>query len=225
LKASTPRGRPHDARATQEAILNAAEVVFAENGFDGARIDAIAAAAGYNKSLIFHYFDDKLGLYSAMLQRDQRQAIEMQVRIFDSLLAEDTISAGAFRDFLERVVRATFDYDVAHPRLLRIFAWEEAEGWTTMAKVPSGYDQKCLERFVDVFDRVRRAGVLRPGVSLLQVMYVVVNTCRAFITSLPLFQKLAGPGNELARPEALTLGREQIVALVVHGLMPDFPAG
>ena len=56
------RGRAHDAQAAREAILNAAEAVFAEHGFDGARIDAIAALAGYNKSLIFQYFDDKLGL-------------------------------------------------------------------------------------------------------------------------------------------------------------------
>src|ERR1700692_2963713 len=55
--------RERDAEVARRAILNAAEEVFAENGFDGARIDAIAAASGYNKSLIFHYFGDKLGLY------------------------------------------------------------------------------------------------------------------------------------------------------------------
>jgi AcrR family transcriptional regulator len=36
------RGRTHDAEGAREAILNAAEKVFAEHGFDGARIDVIA---------------------------------------------------------------------------------------------------------------------------------------------------------------------------------------
>ena len=36
------RGRVHDAEGTRMAILDAAEEVFAEHGFDGARVDAIA---------------------------------------------------------------------------------------------------------------------------------------------------------------------------------------
>ena len=70
------RGRTHDAEGAREAILNAAEDVFAEHGFDGARIDAIAAAAGYNKSLIFQYYGDKLALYAEVIRRadDQTQA-------------------------------------------------------------------------------------------------------------------------------------------------------
>ena len=47
---------------TREAILMAAESVFAQHGFDGARIDTIADISGYNKTLIFRYFGDKLGL-------------------------------------------------------------------------------------------------------------------------------------------------------------------
>ena len=44
------RGRTHDAEGAREAILNAAEEVFAEHGFDGARIDSIAKVAGYNRA-------------------------------------------------------------------------------------------------------------------------------------------------------------------------------
>src|SRR2546425_11215155 len=72
------RGRVHDAEGARRAILNAAEEVFAEHGFDGARIDAIAATAGYNKSLIFQYFDDKLGLYAEVVRRADREINEVQ---------------------------------------------------------------------------------------------------------------------------------------------------
>jgi AcrR family transcriptional regulator len=49
----------------RERILNAAETEFAARGFDGARIDRIAASAGVNKQLLFHYFGSKAGLFRA----------------------------------------------------------------------------------------------------------------------------------------------------------------
>src|SRR6266849_5989322 len=91
------RGRVHDAEGTREAILNAAEVVFAEHGFDGARIDAIAAQAGYNKSLIFQYFGDKLGLYAAVIGRADKDISELEARVLAPLLEDATVASDAHR--------------------------------------------------------------------------------------------------------------------------------
>ena len=67
--------RERESLAAREAILRAAEEIFARDGFDGARVDAIAETAGYNKALIFHYFGDKLGLYREIvcMQRDESE--------------------------------------------------------------------------------------------------------------------------------------------------------
>jgi TetR/AcrR family transcriptional regulator len=51
----------------RDAILAAARSEFARHGFAGARIERIAATAGVNKQLIFHYFRSKEGLHSAVL--------------------------------------------------------------------------------------------------------------------------------------------------------------
>jgi AcrR family transcriptional regulator len=50
-------------------ILEAAESEFAAKGFDGARLAAIARAAGVQQALIHHYFDDKAGLYRQVVAR------------------------------------------------------------------------------------------------------------------------------------------------------------
>jgi TetR/AcrR family transcriptional regulator len=50
----------------RDAILASARDEFARCGFAGARIERIAAAAAVNKQLIFHYFQSKEGLYSAV---------------------------------------------------------------------------------------------------------------------------------------------------------------
>jgi AcrR family transcriptional regulator len=46
-------------------ILAAAEREFAAYGYSGSRVERIAATAGVNKQLLFHYFGSKAGLYRA----------------------------------------------------------------------------------------------------------------------------------------------------------------
>lgn len=54
-------------RSRRADILAAAEREFAAAGYAGARIDRIAAQAGVNKQLLFHYFESKGGLFFAVL--------------------------------------------------------------------------------------------------------------------------------------------------------------
>ena len=75
--------RERDAEGARAAILRAAEEAFTRDGFSGARVDDIALAAGYNKALIFHYFDGKLGLYRALVARIKQ---ENATRITDLML-------------------------------------------------------------------------------------------------------------------------------------------
>ncbi len=56
-----------DPYTTRRRILDAAADAFAGLGYAGARVDAIAAAAGTNKRMLYHYFGDKLGLHQAVL--------------------------------------------------------------------------------------------------------------------------------------------------------------
>ncbi|GAA4957630.1 TetR family transcriptional regulator [Actinoplanes utahensis] len=52
---------------TREAILSAARGAFAEKGFDGASIRAIAAGAGVDPALVHHYFGTKDKLFLATM--------------------------------------------------------------------------------------------------------------------------------------------------------------
>ena len=53
----------------KEAILNAAEQLFSETGYDSASTRAIAAKAGVNMAMLNYYFGSKDGLYKALLER------------------------------------------------------------------------------------------------------------------------------------------------------------
>jgi TetR/AcrR family transcriptional regulator len=63
------RGSRRQPERSRNAILKAALAEFGREGLAGARMDAIAAAAGVNKALLYYYFADKEALYDAILDR------------------------------------------------------------------------------------------------------------------------------------------------------------
>src|SRR5260370_12996093 len=147
------RGREHNVKGTREAILNAAEAVFAEHGFDGARLDAIAQVSGYNKSLIGQYFGDKLGLYTEVNRRLDKDMSELDARILTPLFVDETIASDArrFRAFLETAIGALFDYLLEHPRVMRIILWEQAEYWQTFAKIFAQFEKEDIDLLRTLF--------------------------------------------------------------------------
>jgi AcrR family transcriptional regulator len=50
-------------------IVEAAGRLFGERGYDGTRLDAVAAAAGVTKPVLYRHFADKRALYLALLAR------------------------------------------------------------------------------------------------------------------------------------------------------------
>lgn len=104
---TSPAGRGRNAERTKERIFNAATKIFAKKGFDGARVDAIAAAARVNKQLLYHHFGSKDGLFTSVLERaylsirSQEAALEL-----DSLRADEAI---------QKLVEFTWCYYLANP--------------------------------------------------------------------------------------------------------------
>jgi TetR/AcrR family transcriptional regulator len=214
--------RERDAEVSRNAILDAAEEIFAENGFDGARIDAIAAASGYNKSLIFHYFDDKLGLYTAVLKRIDQQGNELQTIMLTSLLTDESVTsdAGKFRTFVQIVIRWIFDYMVENPRVLRMIIWEAAEGWKTIKKIASQFNTDDVEMFRQLLSKAQEAGLIRPGTDPYLMFLMAITTCMSYPIFTP-YLEMAFEDEDLSSPDALVRAREMIVNFVVHGIIVD----
>jgi TetR/AcrR family transcriptional regulator len=61
------RVRRRDAAATRQALLAAGAELFAERGYDGVRVAAIADRAGVNKAMISYHFGGKRQLYLAIV--------------------------------------------------------------------------------------------------------------------------------------------------------------
>ena len=53
----------------KENIINAALIIFSQDGLNGARMESIAKEANISKSNIFYYFQNKEVLYIAVLEK------------------------------------------------------------------------------------------------------------------------------------------------------------
>jgi len=74
-----------NAPEAKSKILRAAQKLFAEKGFDGARVDDIAAEAGVNKALIYYYFKSKRNLLEELFSN----LIEELMEVSYGLIGDD----------------------------------------------------------------------------------------------------------------------------------------
>jgi TetR/AcrR family transcriptional regulator len=221
------RERVYDAQRTREAILDAAETLFAERGFDGTSMDSIASQARYNKSLLFQYFGDKPGLYSQVLQRSDREVGALMGRAFASVasgLADESVplQAEEFRVFLVTTIGSIFDYLLEHPRLMRILNWEMAAGWQTLAEIAPQFAPEDEAQATPLFQRAREAGLLRSDFLPTIQFTLLLPWCQIYLGYLSLYQRLL-PGEDLASTKLLADAREYLIDFVVTGMMGSAP--
>jgi TetR/AcrR family transcriptional regulator len=128
-----------DRAVTVPAILAAAEIEFATNGFAAARTESIAARANVVKGLIFHYFKSKEGLYEAVLVRAYQPLKEALDKSFDTNLS----ARDALLTFVERLLAAWTE----HPLWPSIFMLESIQGGGERAHklgMPSLYSEVAV---------------------------------------------------------------------------------
>jgi len=72
----TKTSRARDPEGTRGRILDAAFIEFCAKGLAGARVDEIAARAGTNKRMLYHYFGSKEDLFRALLNEKSKRTVE-----------------------------------------------------------------------------------------------------------------------------------------------------
>jgi AcrR family transcriptional regulator len=107
---------------THERILNAAECLFAQHGFDGATMRQITEKAGVNLAAINYHFDTKEKLYAETFVRIIRPLNEQRL----ALLAQAGEAAGGrpvpLRAILESFIRPTFMLASGRPQFLALMS-------------------------------------------------------------------------------------------------------
>jgi len=114
---------------TEDKILNGALDEFAELGFDGARVDRIAARSGLNKAMIYYYFKSKENLYETIVKNI---ASIIQSSIIELASNVDGEPLDKFYLLIERYIDIV---SVIDRRYLRIMMRELASGGSFFKKI------------------------------------------------------------------------------------------
>ncbi|WP_151719760.1 TetR/AcrR family transcriptional regulator [Gemmobacter serpentinus] len=73
----------------EHRILEAAMTVFAQSGYSGAGMDAIAAEAGITKPTLYQYFESKEALFSAMMRGFRNEMLDVFQHPSDEGMVQD----------------------------------------------------------------------------------------------------------------------------------------
>jgi AcrR family transcriptional regulator len=79
---------------TRSLLLDAAEEVFAKQGFGGAALEDIADVAGYTRGAIYSNFGTKEELFLAVIERHQRRFLDSFADVITSFEGLDNLDVG-----------------------------------------------------------------------------------------------------------------------------------
>ncbi len=151
---STPRLREKLRQAARQAILEAAEKVFAEDGLRRARMEDIASAAGVAVGTLYNHFRDRDALLTALLDASREELADR----LDAALAERPRTPA--RPRFEAFIQAVLEHFEAHRVLWAVVIEEELHRrQPPSARTPVAEISTRAERLVReaVKDRALRA--------------------------------------------------------------------
>ena len=160
-----------DAERTQQAILQAALVEYAEHGFAGARIDRIAKNAGISKPMIYDYFGDKDDLYAAAL----REAY-VQIRQGERELHLDEMAP---KDAIRSLVNFTMAHFRSKPWFISMLNTENLRGGQTVRKIQdaSEIQSPLLAKLSEILQRGSRDGTFRSDIDPVSLYVHIASLC------------------------------------------------
>lgn len=138
----------------RQHILDAAEAVFAERGFEAAKLQDIGARAGLSMGTIYAIFPGKTELFTAILEDRGREL---------AALVQEVARADATpREALDRLIDVYIGYFVEHPAFLRMHlrsgvSWALGPALATAGQVQVW--QEIHELHAQIFRRGVDAGV------------------------------------------------------------------
>ena len=169
-----------DTEGTRRRLKEAATAEFAERGPDGTTMARIAERAGINKERLYNYFGDKQSLFETVLTDE-----------LDKLAASVAPVPKSFDDIGEFAGR-TFDYQTAHPELVRLLLWEGLSGCPVAdeANRTAHYEKKA-----QAFAAAQRDGVIDDAIDPEHLAFMIIGLAAWWVSAPQLARMLTCAGD------------------------------
>jgi TetR/AcrR family transcriptional regulator len=202
-----------DPKRTRAKILRAATVLFAAKGPDATRVDEIAARAGVNKRMLYHYFGSKTELYQSVLKDTFSRMDQISDEIFHNSKSAAELVDAIFREY--------FGFLQQNPEYIALMNWENSNQAKYMKSVVSFSPAK---KYVDVLhqalERERKNSNIPANINIKYLIMTCMTLCSDYFTNSPTLS--AAFDIDMSDPVHMNEWLEHVRTLVVNGV---FKAG
>ena len=211
-RANGKKPQRRNPEATRQKLLAAARREFADGGLAGARVDEIAARAGVNKQLVYHYFGDKDALYLAVLEwvYEELRAHERELNL-EGLPPEQAI---------RKLIESSFDHLAAHPDFIVLLNDENRSGARHVrgSRKLEAMHSPLVNMVGKILKEGVRAGTFRRGINPVHLYISIAGLSYFFFSNTPTLSAIFG--TDLTSPAARRARRKHVVDLVLQALRP-----
>ncbi len=207
----------HSSAVTLDRILTTARDAFAEHGFEGARLDHIAKAAGVTKQLVYHYFKTKEELYGVVLDRVSEEVLTMlDSPDYDLLPPEEAV-----RRLIARIIQAY----VERPYIIGMTVDQglhKGEHISRRSQYMPAVRSFVSQRIAPMLARGTAAGVFRPDIDpRLFYWSIFALSTAAFTQNWAMAQS---SGIDFSSEDGIGLWRDHVTSFVLQAIqLPTLP--
>ena len=167
----------------EQSILEAAEILFAEKGFDAVSMSAIAKLANTSKPNIYHHFKNKDDLYLAIMQA----AVHRSSALLDTL----EHAPGTFRQHLSGFSAGQLDNILAHKRSTQLILREALSGGSRRGqKIAEHIVSEVFSRLVAMVKQGQQENEFRKDIDPALAAFMVVAANMFFFQASPIMQHI-----------------------------------
>ena len=202
--------RNHNPERTRGSLLRAATRLFSTHGYDGVAVDDIVQAAGVNKRMVYHYFQNKEGLYAEVLRSVFSRLAEIEQKAFDQ--TKDPA------DGIRQILVNYFQFLSDNPEFVSLLSWENLRQGRFIDEHPHLLSKNpVIERLKEVLAHGIKEGVFRDGIDARHLLISLISVC--FVYHSNRYTLSHSVGLDLHSPAVLRQGLSHSIDLVLNGLL------
>ena len=151
----------------RRALLDAGKTEFANYGYDGARLERIAAKVGCAKRMLYYYFGNKKDVYLAVIEQSYSDIRESEEML--NLDAMEPLQA------LHALAQKSFEYHEQNLEFTRLVLQENFQGGEMLGQISKTdlLRKAALDPVERILARGAKQGVFRSGISAVDVHYMI----------------------------------------------------
>ena len=192
----------------EQAILEAAETLFAQKGFDAVSMSAIARLANTSKPNIYHHFKNKNDLYLAVM----KTAVRRSSALLDTL----EHAPGTFKQHLAEFASGQLENLLTHKRSTQLMLRETlSEGSQYGREITQMAMGEVFSRLVAMVQQGQQENEFRQNIDPMLAAFMIISANMFFFQASPTMQNIP----EVEFIDDTSAYSENVMDILLNGML------